>query len=309
MLKKVRGSRRAAGIGRAGVFPIGLTLLYVGVFIILPFGGILAGALGRGVTVFFENITRPETLEALTLSLSVTAASLVVSVVFGIAAAWLIAKFRFPGREVILSLINLPLSISPVIVGLLFVVLLGKNSPVGGWLESMGVRIIFAWPGLFLVTLFISFPYIVRELLPVLSELGNEDEEAAITLGASGAAMFLRVTLPNIRLALLYGITLSGARAIGEYGAVSVVSGLLRGRTVTLPVQVQIFYAEYMSGAAFSSAVLFFVFGIITLVSKFTLETKMKNLDQREDMQDVRGARAARRTQGLQKARSPQGEN
>ena len=309
MLKKVRGSRRAAGIGRAGVFPIGLTLLYVGVFIILPFGGILAGALGRGVTVFFENITRPETLEALTLSLSVTAASLVVSVVFGIAAAWLIAKFRFPGREVILSLINLPLSISPVIVGLLFVVLLGKNSPVGGWLESMGVRIIFAWPGLFLVTLFISFPYIVRELLPVLSELGNEDEEAAITLGASGAAMFLRVTLPNIRLALLYGITLSGARAIGEYGAVSVVSGLLRGRTVTLPVQVQIFYAEYMSGAAFSSAVLFFVFGIITLVSKFTLETKMKNLDQREDMQDVRGARAARRIQGLQKARSPQGEN
>ena len=304
----MRDSRRAAGIGRAGFFPIGLTLLYVGVFIILPFGGILAGALRPGVTVFFENITRPETLEALTLSLSVTAASLVVSVIFGIAAAWLIAKFRFPGREVILSLINLPLSISPVIVGLLFVVLLGKNSPVGGWLESMGVRIIFAWPGLFLVTLFISFPYIVRELLPVLSELGNEDEEAAITLGASGAAMFLRVTLPNIRLALLYGITLSGARAIGEYGAVSVVSGLLRGRTVTLPVQVQIFYAEYMSGAAFASAVLFFVFGIITLASKFTLETKMKNLEQREDIQDVRGARAARSSQDPQKARSSQGE-
>lgn len=281
----MRDSRRAARIGRAGVLWIGLTLLYVGVFIILPFGGILAGALGRGLTVFFENITRPETLEALTLSLSVSAASLVVSVVFGIAAAWLIAKFRFPGREVILSMINLPLSISPVIVGLLFVVLLGKNSPIGGWLESMGARIIFAWPGLFLVTLFISFPYIVRELLPVLSELGNEDEEAAITLGASGAAMFLRVTLPNIRLALLYGITLSGARAIGEYGAVSVVSGLLRGRTVTLPIQVQIFYAEYMSGAAFASAVLFFVFGIITLVSKFTLETKIRNREQREGAQ------------------------
>ena len=281
----MRDSRRTARIGRAGVLWIGLTLLYVGVLIILPFGGILAGALGRGLTVFFENITRPETIEALTLSLSVSAASLVVSVVFGIAAAWLIAKFRFPGREVILSMINLPLSISPVIVGLLFVVLLGKNSPIGGWLESMGARIIFAWPGLFLVTLFISFPYIVRELLPVLSELGNEDEEAAITLGASGTAMFLRVTLPNIRLALLYGITLSGARAIGEYGAVSVVSGLLRGRTVTLPIQVQIFYAEYMSGAAFASAVLFFVFGIITLVSKFTLETKIRNREQREGAQ------------------------
>lgn len=304
----MRDSRRTARIGRAGVLWIGLTLLYVGVLIILPFGGILAGALGRGLAVFFENITRPDTLEALTLSLSVTAASLVVSVVFGIAAAWLIAKFRFPGRDVILSLINLPLSISPVIVGLLFVVLLGKNSPIGGWLESMGARIIFAWPGLFLVTLFISFPYIVRELLPVLSELGNEDEEAAITLGASGAAMFLRVTLPNIRLALLYGITLSGARAIGEYGAVSVVSGLLRGRTVTLPIQVQIFYAEYMSGAAFASAVLFFVFGIITLISKFTLERKIRNLDQREDIQGVRGARAARSARGPQEARSPQGE-
>ena len=278
----MRDSRRAAGIGRAGVFPIGLTLLYVGVFIILPFGGILAGALGRGLTVFFENITRPETLEALTLSLSVTAASLVVSVVFGIAAAWLIAKFRFPARGIILSLINLPLSISPVIAGLLFVLLLGKNSAVGGWLESMGARIIFAWPGLFLATLFISFPYIARELLPVLIEMGNEDEEAALTLGASGAATFLRLTLPNIRLALLYGITLSGARAVGEYGAVSVVSGLLRGRTVTLPIQVQIFYAEYMSGAAFAAAVLFFVFGIITLVSKFTLETKIKTFEQRE---------------------------
>ena len=273
---------RSLRIGRAGGLGIALTVFYVGVFIILPFGGIIAGALKRGLSVFFENITRPETLEALTLSLSVTAASLLVSVIFGIAAAWLTAKFRFPARGIILSMINLPLSISPVIVGLLFVVLLGKNSAVGGWLESMGVRIIFAWPGLFLATLFISFPYIVRELLPVLTELGNEDEEAALTLGASGAATFLRVTLPNIRLALLYGITLSGARALGEYGAVSVVSGLLRGRTVTLPIQVQIFYAEYMSGAAFAAAVLFFVFGIITLVSKFTLETRIKTFEQRE---------------------------
>lgn len=273
---------RSSRIGRAGGLGITLTVLYVGLFIILPFGGIIAGALKRGLAVFFENITRPETLEALTLSLSVTAASLLVSVVFGIAAAWLTAKFRFPARGIILSLINLPLSISPVIAGLLFVLLLGKNSPVGGWLESMGARIIFAWPGLFLATLFISFPYIARELLPVLIEMGNEDEEAALTLGASGAATFLRVTLPNIRLALLYGITLSGARAVGEYGAVSVVSGLLRGRTVTLPIQVQIFYAEYMSGAAFAAAVLFFVFGIITLVSKFTLETKIKNFEQRE---------------------------
>ncbi|MCG8480509.1 MAG: ABC transporter permease subunit, partial [Spirochaetales bacterium] len=198
---------------KSGIVGIALTVLYVGLLIVLPFGGIIAGALEGGLGAFARNVARRETLQALGLSASVTTAVLLVNVVFGVASAWLIAKFRFPGRTLILSLLNLPLSISPVIVGLLFILLLGRNSALGGLLESVGVRIIFAWPGLFLVTLFISFPYIVRELLPVLSDLGSEDEEAAITLGASGFATFFRVTVPNIRLALLYGITLAAARA------------------------------------------------------------------------------------------------
>ena len=278
---------RISAPSKSGIAAVALTMLYVGLFIVLPFGGIVAGALEGGIGALGRNLTRPETLEALGLSASVTTAVLLVNVVFGVAAAWLLAKFRFPGRAVILSLLNLPLSVSPVIVGLLFVLLLGRHTALGGLLESAGVRIIFAWPGLFLVTLFISFPYIVRELLPVLSDLGDEDEEAAITLGASGFATFFRVTLPNIRLALLYGITLAAARAVGEYGAVSVVSGLLRGRTVTLPIQVQIFYAEYMTGAAFTSASIFFVFGVITLLSKFALERRIKETARREGAIDA----------------------
>ena len=262
-----------------------LTVVYLAVFIVLPFGGIVIGAVHSGMSVFIRNLTLPATGQALRLSISVTLAALLVNVVFGVAAAWLIAKFRFPGRELLRALLHLPLSISPVIVGLLFILMLGRNSRVGGWLESGGVQIIFAWPGLFLVTLFISFPYVVRELIPVFSALGNEDEEAAITLGASGLATFIRVTLPNIRFALLYGITLSAARAVGEYGAVSVVSGLLRGRTVTLPIQVQIFYAEYMSAAAFAAATIFFGFGVVTLISKALLEGKLRSVTATETEQ------------------------
>lgn len=271
---------RRASLNIGGVL---IAVVYLGVFIVLPFGGIVVSAVRDGISTFAQNLARPETGEAVRLSISVTVAALLVNIVFGVAAAWLIARFRFPGRELLRSLLNLPLSISPVIVGLLFILMLGRNSRFGGWLESaIGVQVIFAWPGLFLVTLFISFPYVVRELLPVLSALGSEEEEAAIILGASGLATFIRVTLPNIRFALLYGITLSAARAVGEYGAVSVVSGLLRGRTVTLPIQVQIFYAEYMSGAAFAAATIFFGFGVITLISKTLLEGKLRDLPKPE---------------------------
>lgn len=253
-----------------------ITLIFLSLFIFLPFGGIAVQAFAGGIEKFFAALNQRDTASAFWLTVSVTLASLPITVIFGIAAAWLLTKFRFPGRNFILSLLNIPLSISPVIVGLLFIVFIGQNSPLGGFLESNGIKVIFAWPGLLLVTLFISFPYVVRELIPVLEASGNDDEEAAITLGASGAATFFRVILPKIRLALFYGITLSAARAVGEYGASAVVSGLLRGRTVTLPIQVQIFYNEYMTAAAFASATIFIFFGILTIITKRGLELRMR---------------------------------
>lgn len=253
-----------------------IALLYLGVFIVLPFSGVVITAFREGFDGLLQSLGRADSLSALGLSMGLMLAALPINVIFGLAAAWLLARFRFPGRSLLLTLINLPLSLSPVIVGLIFVLLYGKNAALGGLLESAGIRIIFSWPGLLLTTIFVSFPYMVRELLPVLEDLGTEDEEAAMTLGANSWNTFWRVTLPNIRLALLYGITLSSARALGEFGATSVVSGLLRGRTVTLPIQVQIYYAEYMTTAAFSAAVVFLLFGLVTLIAKRSLELRMK---------------------------------
>lgn len=254
-----------------------VTLLFLGIFVLIPAFSVLSTAFREGAAIAWEHMSSRDTLAALALSLKLCLGALAISAVFGTAAAWLLARFRFPGRRLMLSLINLPLSLSPVIVGLLFILLYGKNAALGSLLESAGIRIIFSWPGLLLVTTFLSFPYVVRELIPVLEQQGISEEEAALTLGANGFAMFWRISLPKIRTALMYGLTLSAARALGEYGAASVVSGLLRGRTVTLPIQVQIYYAEYMTTAAYASALIFLAFAVVTLALKSALERSLKS--------------------------------
>lgn len=245
-----------------------LSILFVGIFIVLPGISILFMAFRQGMGEFVRGVTRRETMEAVMLSLWVLVITLPITAVFGMAAAWAVTKFQFPGKKLLLTLIDLPLSLSPIVVGLMFVLLYGRYGIFGEFLRTIGVRIIFAPPGLVLTTLFILMPLVVRELIPSMQELGSSEEEAALTLGAPSWRMFWHVTLPNIRWALMYGLILSAARAAGEFGAASVVSGLIRGSTVTLPLQVEIYYNEYMSTMAFASASIFFVFAGFTLTAK-----------------------------------------
>ncbi|MFW5800466.1 MAG: sulfate ABC transporter permease [Spirochaeta sp.] len=247
---------------------VAVAAVFLTVMIILPVISILTMALREGLSGLAQGITRRETISAISLSIWVMAISLPVTAVFGIAAAWALTKFSFPGKKILLVLIDLPLSLSPVVVGLMFILLYGRYGLFGSFLQGIGVQVIFAPPGLVLTTLFILLPLVVRELIPSMQELGSSEEEAALTLGANGWRMFFRVTLPNIRWALLYGLILSAARAAGEFGAASVVSGLIRGNTITLPLQIDIYYNEYMTTMAFASSTIFFGFAAVTLVAK-----------------------------------------
>lgn len=246
------------------------------VVVVIPFLGIFAQALAEGWDVFAASFADPNTSYAIALSTVLTLVALPITAAFGVVAAWALAKFRFPGRGLILAILDLPFTISPIIAGLLFILLYGSYGFFGPLLQSWGIQIIFSPVGVLLTTCFIVMPFVVKELLPTMEELGNEDEEAAITLGASGWKTFWRVTLPNIRWALLYGLTLAAARAAGEFGAASVVSGLIRGKTASLPIQIEILYNEYATTAAFAGATLFVVFSLITLVFKFLLEQRIK---------------------------------
>jgi len=247
-------------------------IVFLALFLLLPLVAVFAEALGQGLGTYLDAIAEPDALAAIRLTLLVAAISVPLNVVFGIAAAWSITKFDFPGKSLVISLIDLPFSVSPVVAGLIYVLLFGAQGWWGEWLAAHDVQIIFAVPGIVLATIFVTFPFVARELIPLMAEQGRDDEEAALSLGASGWQTFRRVTLPNIRWGLLYGVLLCNARAMGEFGAVSVVSGHIRGKTNTMPLHVEILYNEYNFAAAFAVASLLALLALVTLVLKSVLE-------------------------------------
>ncbi|MEY2883036.1 MAG: Sulfate transport system permease protein CysW [Pseudomonadota bacterium] len=251
---------------------IALALGFLALNLALPLIVVFAEAFRKGSDAYFAAIRDPEALTALRLTLTVAAIAVPLNIAFGLAASWAIAKFDFRGKALLVTLIDLPFSVSPVVAGLIYVLLFGMQGWFGPWLRDHDVQIIFAVPGLVLATLFITFPFVARELIPLMEEQGREAEEAALSLGASGWATFRRVTLPNIRWGLLYGVLLCNARAMGEFGAVSVVSGHIRGKTNTLPLHIEILYNEYNFVAAFAVATLLAGLALVTLVVKSFLE-------------------------------------
>jgi len=252
---------------------IAIVLVALSLLLLLPLASVFAQAFRDGIGAFLATFSNHDAVSAIWLTLIVALIAVPFNIVFGIAASWAIAKFRFKGRAFLITLIDLPFSVSPVVAGLVYILLLGSNSLIGGWLlADFGVRIIFALPGLVLATIFVTFPFVARELIPLMQEQGTGDEEAALSLGASGWQTFWRVTLPNIKWALLYGVLLCNARAMGEFGAVAVLSGKLRGQTVTMPLQVELFYNEYAAVAAFSLASVLAGLALVTLIIKSWLE-------------------------------------
>jgi sulfate/thiosulfate transport system permease protein len=247
---------------------------FLGLFVLLPLGTVFWQAFALGVGPYFAALAQAETLAAIRLTLLVAAIVVPANVIFGVAASWLVAKYRFPGKNVLLALIDLPFSVSPVISGLIFVLLFGGRSTLGRWLAEAGIPVIFAVPGIVLATTFVTFPFVMREVLPVMQASGNDEEEAALTLGAGGWWIFFRVTLPKIKWGVLYGIILCNARAMGEFGAVSVVSGHIRGRTNTMPLQVEILYNEYDFVGAFAVASLLSLLAVATLIVKRLVEAR-----------------------------------
>lgn len=252
-------------------------ILYVLLMLVLPLGAVLYEALHKGWESWLAAVSNPDARSSIRLTLLVAAMAVPFNTIFGIAAAWAIAKFEFRGKTVLIALIELPLSVSPVVSGLVFVLLFGAQGWFGPWLQYHNIHIIFALPGLVLATLFVTFPFVARQLIPLMSAQGRADEEAALTLGASGWQTFWRVTLPNIRFGLLYGVLLCNARAMGEFGAVSVVSGHVRGETNTMPLQVEALYNDYDFVAAFAIASLLALLALITLALKSALEWRHRD--------------------------------
>jgi sulfate transport system permease protein len=251
---------------------IAIALTFIALFLVLPLIAVFAEAFRSGIPAFFTAINEPDAIAAIRLTLLVAAIAVPLNLVFGVTAAWAIAKFDFRGKSLLTTLIDLPFSVSPVIAGLIYVLLFAARGWFGPALDSVGMQIIFAVPGLVLATIFVTFPFVARELIPVMQEQGREEEEAAISLGASGWQTFFRVTLPNVKWALIYGVLLCNARAMGEFGAVSVVSGHIRGQTVTMPLQVEILYNDYNLVGAFAVASLLAGLAILTLAVKTLLE-------------------------------------
>lgn len=249
-------------------------LAYLGVFLFLPLVTVIVNALKDGIAAYFAALAHPDALSAMRLTFLIAAISVPLNLVFGVAASWAIAKFEFRGKNLLLAFIDLPLAVSPVISGMIFLLIFGAQGVFGPWLIERGIKVAFAVPGIVLATIFVTFPYVARELIPIMKAQGNEEEEAAITLGASGFETFLRVTLPNIRWGLLYGVILSNARAMGEFGAVSVISGHIRGLTNTLPLHVEILYNEYEFAAAFAAASVLVLLALVTLAAKTFVERR-----------------------------------
>ena len=253
---------------------ITLSLLFLGVFLVLPLVSIFITAFQKGWETYVASITHPDALAAIKLTLLVTLIVVPLNTIFGIAAAWCITKFSFKGKNLLITLIDLPFAISPVIAGLTFILLFGAQGLFGEWLMANDIKIVFALPGIVLATLFVTLPFVARELIPLMQTQGITDEEASISLGASGFKTFLYVTLPNIKWGLLYGLILCNARAIGEFGAVSVVSGHIRGMTNTMPLHIEILYNEYQFSAAFAVASLMSILAIVTIIVKNIIEWK-----------------------------------
>jgi sulfate transport system permease protein len=254
---------------------IAVAAVFLTIFLVLPLVTVFAQAFSHGVMPYLAALADPDAVAAIRLTLLVAAISVGANMVFGLVAAWAITRFEFRGKSLLITLIDLPFSVSPVISGLVFVLLFGAQGYLGGFLQAHDIAIIFALPGIVLATVFVTFPFVVRELIPLMQEQGVQEEEAAISLGASGLATFFRVTLPNIRWALLYGVLLCNARAMGEFGAVSVVSGHIRGETNTMPLHIEVLYNEYHFMAAFAVASLLAMLALVTLVAKTVLERRV----------------------------------
>ena len=256
---------------------IAVALIFLSLFLFVPLVAVFAEAFKKGIDVYVSAITDPDAASAIRLTLLAAGISVPLNLVFGVAAAWSIAKFDFHGKNLLLTLIDLPFSVSPVIVGLIYVLIFGLQGWFGEWLRDHDLKIIFAMPGIVLATIFVTFPFVARELIPLMQAQGQEQEEAARVLGASGWQMFWRVTLPNIKWALLYGVILCNARAMGEFGAVSVVSGHIRGQTNTMPLHIEILYNEYQFAAAFAVASLLAGLALVTLVLKYIVERRVRH--------------------------------
>ncbi len=253
---------------------ISISIIFLVLLIGLPIAAVFAEAFRKGLEAYIDGISSHDAVSAIKLTLLVAAIAVPLNVVFGVLASWAIAKFDFVGKQILITFIDLPFSVSPVISGLIYVLLFGAHSMVGHWFIEHNIQIIFAVPGLVIATIFITFPFVARELIPLMQEQGTEEEEAAILLGASGWQTFWKITLPNIKWGLLYGVLLCNARAMGEFGAVSVVSGHIRGKTNTIPLHVEILYNEYNFSAAFAVASLLTILALITLILKRMVESK-----------------------------------
>ncbi len=251
---------------------IGLALTFMFLFLVLPLAAVFTEALRKGLDAYLQALQDPDAWSAIRLTLLTAAVAVPLNLVFGVAAAWAIAKFEFRGKSLLITLIDLPFSVSPVVAGLVYVLVFGAQGWFGPWLQAHDIKIVFAVPGIILATVFVTFPFIARELIPLMQAQGNDEEQAAIVLGASGWQTFWRVTLPNIKWGLLYGVILCNARAMGEFGAVSVVSGHIRGQTNTMPLHVEILYNEYQSVAAFAVASLLALLALVTLAIKSFIE-------------------------------------
>lgn len=269
-------ARGAAESGPARGLLIGLALLFLGTFLLLPLVNVFYQALYKGWDTYLKALAQPDTLSAVKLTLLVATITVPLNTAFGLAAAWAIAKFEFRGKALLITLIDLPFSISPVVAGLSYLLLFGLQGPLGRWLDHHDIRIVFAVPGIVLVTLFVTVPFVARELIPVMQTTGTEQEQAALTLGASGWRTFWQVTLPSVKWGLLYGIILCNARAMGEFGAVSVLSGHISGQTETMPLRVEKLYHEYNATGAFAVASLLAVLALLTLAWKTFLEWKQQ---------------------------------
>ncbi len=263
----------------------GIALLFIGFFLLIPLIAVFVEALRKGWELYFAALIEPDALSAIKLTLIAAAIAVPLNLTFGVAAAWAIAKFEFKGKSVLVTLIDLPFSVSPIVAGLVYVLLFGSSGWFGSWLYDNDIKIIFAVPGIVLATVFVTFPFVARELIPLMEAQGSDEEQAAMVLGASGWQMFWRVTLPNIKWGLLYGVILANARAMGEFGAVSVVSGHIRGMTNTIPLHVEILYNEYNFVAAFACASILALLALVTLALKSWVEWKAER-----DMEAARNA-------------------
>jgi sulfate transport system permease protein len=252
-----------------------VALAFLGLFLVLPLITVFAEAFDLGVAAYFDAVREPDAMSALRLTLIAAAFAVPANLIFGVAAGWAIAKFEFRGKNLLTTLIDLPFAVSPIISGMVFILLFGRQGFLGPWMAEHDFRIVFAVPGIVLATIFVSFPFVAREIIPVMQAAGTQEEEAARVLGAGGLQTFLRVTLPNIKWGVLYGAILCNARAMGEFGAVSVVSGKIRGETNTLPLHVEILYNEYMFQAAFAVASLLTLLAVVTLIIKTILERRV----------------------------------